>query len=703
VAGAVTAYQESVLERLRQTELARAAEEARAEEAKATTEQERKAREAAQARAVAEGRARRLTVGLAVSLLLLVTVGAVGGLWAQRQWAEHEAETARQRQAVVAALDKATELQQHARWAEARAILEQTRDRLGEAGAEDLRHRVEQAAADLTLVDRLQGIRLNRATVVGGEFDKRTAERDYAAAFHDAGLGLESDEPEAVAARVGASAVGEQLVAALDDWAAVTVDQKRREWLLGVARRADPDAWRDRFRDPAAWGDSAALERLATELLRDEAKLAKMKPQLLASLGKASLSLKARTVPFLTAAQGQHPDDFWLSFWLGVALDQAKRWDEAIGYYRAAKAIRPRSAAVYLNLGGAMSEKGQQDEAIKEYLAALDLDPKYAPAHYGLGFALRAKGRLDEAIGEYRAAIELKPDYFDAHYNLGDILSDKGKWDEAIKEFRAALAIDPKNAVPHLGIGNALRATGRHNEAVGEYRAAIALNPEFAEAHCNLGLLLRGKGQYVEALALLRRGHELGFKQPGWSYPSAEWVRQAERAVALEKKLPAILKGEAQPADDAERLGLAQMCYDRTWHASAARLWADAFAHDAKLADDLTTGHRYNAACAAALAGAGKTNDDPPPDDATRAKLRQQARDWLRADLAATAKLLDRKASEARTLAQERLQIWPSDIDLAGLRDKDAVATLPAPEREACQKLWADVFRLLKKAQVKSK
>jgi serine/threonine-protein kinase len=189
VTAAVTAYQNSVTERLRQAELAQAAEVARTEEAQATAVQERKAREEAQARAVAERRARRLTLGLAACMLALVTVGAAGGLWLQQQSAERTAEARRQREAVETALDKASELRQQARWAEARAVLDQTRDRLGEAGPEDLRQRVDQATADLALVDRLEDIRLKRSTLVDGTFDSRGADQNYAAAFRDAGLG----------------------------------------------------------------------------------------------------------------------------------------------------------------------------------------------------------------------------------------------------------------------------------------------------------------------------------------------------------------------------------------------------------------------------------------------------------------------------------------------------------------------------------
>ena len=102
---------------------------------------------------------------------------------------------------------------------------------------------------------------------------------------------------------------------------------------------------------------------------------------------------------------------------------------------------------------------------------------------------------------------------------------------------------------------------------------------------------------------------------------------------ALAERLPALLKGEDHPRDIAERLTLAQMCYDTKRYAAAARFWAEALQADPKLGDDRETQHRYNAACAAALAAAGQGKDDPPPDAAAKAKLRGQALDWLKADL----------------------------------------------------------------------
>jgi hypothetical protein len=94
VAAAVTAYLESVSERLRRAELAQAAEEARRAEAQATAEQERKAREAAQAKAAAERRARRLTLCLAVTVVLAAGLGMAAWNWFKREHERAEAEAA---------------------------------------------------------------------------------------------------------------------------------------------------------------------------------------------------------------------------------------------------------------------------------------------------------------------------------------------------------------------------------------------------------------------------------------------------------------------------------------------------------------------------------------------------------------------------------------------------------------------------------
>jgi hypothetical protein len=168
---------------------------------------------------------------------------------------------------------------------------------------------------------------------------------------------------------------------------------------------------------------------------------------------------------------------------------------------------------------------------------------------------------------------------------------------------------------------------------------------------------------------------------------------------ALAERLPAMLKGEDRPNDVPERLVLAQMCYDTKRYAAAARFWAEAMEADPKLGDDRRGGHRYNAACAAALAASGQAKDEPLSGATTTAKLRSQAFDWLKAELAAWAKILESGPPEARPAIAQILDHWLRDNDLAGIRAAEALAILPEADRKEWQALWAEVEALLRRAQ----
>jgi hypothetical protein len=170
--------------------------------------------------------------------------------------------------------------------------------------------------------------------------------------------------------------------------------------------------------------------------------------------------------------------------------------------------------------------------------------------------------------------------------------------------------------------------------------------------------------------------------------------------VKLDGKLTAGLRGESKPASPMEALQLATLCRfpARRLHAASARLAAEAFAGDPKLADDLKAQHRYNAACSAALAAAGQAEDAADLSTADRVELRRQALAWLRADLAAYTTLLDKSPAPVR----EVLQHWQKDTDLSCLRDKVSLAELLQDELQAWRQLWADVAALLKRAQAMS-
>jgi tetratricopeptide (TPR) repeat protein len=387
---------------------------------------------------------------------------------------------------------------------------------------------------------------------------------------------------------------------------------------------------------------------------------------------------------------------------LGSALHAKGQLDEAIAKYREALGTKqdfPEACKAHNNLGVALYFKGQIDDAIAEFRQAIRIKKDDAFPHNNLGEALRDKGQLDEAIAEFREAIRLEKDYAEAHCNLGVALQAKGQTDDAIAALREAIRIKKDDPEIHYALGDALRAKGQLDEAIAAFREAIRFKKVYAEPHCGLGRALMQKAQFREALEELRRGHELGSRTPGWRYPSVQWVRQCERLIELDGKLPEILQGNTKPASPAERIECAELCSRKRLHRAAARFYEEAFTKQPKLADDLDAFNRYNAACAAALAGCGQGQDAGALPDKEALRLRRQALDWLRAELQAWGRRLDQEPDKVRPIFVGIMQHWLWNADFAGVRGAEALARLPAAEREPWQKLWSDVTDLLARAQ----
>jgi tetratricopeptide (TPR) repeat protein len=355
----------------------------------------------------------------------------------------------------------------------------------------------------------------------------------------------------------------------------------------------------------------------------------------------------------------------------------------------------PADFSVRMSYSRTLREKGLWDEAIIVLRETVRRHPR-STAYYDLALAFSNKGLRDEAIPAYREAIRFQPGNAFAHHNLGVELLNKGEVDEAIAEFREAGRLNPNHARFHLDLGIALDAQGRYSDAEAAYRRVIALEPDSAAAHNKLGVTQHHQGQFAESLAEFRHANDLVSPSSGQKEAAEQRVRDAERLVALEGKLPALLSGKVQPANAAEQIDLALMCQEhKKLYAAAARLYAAAFAAEPKFAEALSS-HRYNAACAAALAGCGQGEDAASLDDAERARLRRQALDWLTADLAAWAKLAEQPATRPRL--QQELAHWQRDLDFNGVRG-DALTKLSGAERADWQNLWTRVADLLKRLE----
>jgi serine/threonine protein kinase/tetratricopeptide (TPR) repeat protein len=750
VAEAVAAYQAQVRERLRQAELERAAAVARAEE-------EQRRREAEQAKVHVERGRRRAQLALAASLLVLVAGASLAGLWYVSDQAERAAEGIRrdekqarekleqenqesQRQAeaaaqnkyrevkVTAALDKSHELRQmlhaqlgnptkvpvllsdidswqrlvkeaRAAWQLGQTLAGESKESLPAALLKRLHGLNDQLKADendYELARKLDDIRMMASTIVEGTWDPTTAGPASAALFAASGYDIRPGQEKAVVAKMKNSAIRYALVAALDHWAEVTTDKRLVPILLSLAKGVDPDSWRGQVRDAVAVRDKGQLLELAKN-----GNLKEQTPQVILLLALKLLPNKKNAADLIGQALLHHPGDFWLHLYHGNMLHDAA---EQVGCFRAALAIRPKSSPAHNNLGVALYLKQDVAGAIACYKKALDCNSKLAQAHYNLGLAQYAQNDLAGAIACFHKVLECDPKYVSAHSNLGVALKAKGDLTAAIACYHKALEINPKYAPAYYNLGNALKDKNDLEGAIACYQKTLECNPKLASAHHNLGAAygdlgqaLLKQGQFSQAkeaillsLKLFTPGHPLH------NLAQTDLMKCEQQLLALDQKLTAVLRGHAQPKDGLEQLALADHCWrDKQLYAAAVKFFAAGLAEQPGLARL----HRYHAACAAALAAAGQGKGADKLDANDKAKLRQQALDWLKAER----EFYKRQVKDGQLFAVEKLvqqlSQWQRDPELASVRDAKQLAQLPEAEQQDWQQFWSDVAKLLKEAQ----
>jgi serine/threonine-protein kinase len=397
----------------------------------------------------------------------------------------------------------------------------------------------------------------------------------------------------------------------------------------------------------------------------------------------------------------QGPNNAQAHFELGSILAQKRDGGSALAAYRAAIQFQPDHAPAHERLGQLLEGTGDRKGAIAAYKEVVRLRPRSAAAHRRLGMALQRIGAYPEAMTTCRKGIAVQPEVADGYRGLAYVLWKIGREDEAIDVLRRGLRQAPPSVDLQMALAFTLMSEGAHDQALEAALDAVLLQPSNAVALGTLGQVYFDRGEFGQALLTFRRATRLAGSPRSSATPAYRaslpyQVKTTEKFIALAPRLPALRRGELKPANAAEHVELAVLCDTRRLYLTAATQYQAAFAARPALAD-VGAGHRDKAARAAVQAGLGEGEDAATLVEAERAKWRKQALEWLQADLAVWARLIDKGKPPQRLLAQAPLRRWRRAAALAGVRGKEALAKLPEAERAGWQKLWSEVDELVKK------
>jgi tetratricopeptide (TPR) repeat protein len=426
----------------------------------------------------------------------------------------------------------------------------------------------------------------------------------------------------------------------------MSTDNEHVPTLLKTAALADPDAWRDRVRDPGIWSDDAALKELA-----DNADMSRQSPHLAQLLAVRLKDKKLNPVPFLRDALTHHPNDFWLHL---EAAEATTNWPDRIGHYYAALSVRSDSSPIHNNLAHVLQRVGDMPGTVRHFTRAIESDPDHIVAHIGLADALARMRDSDGAQRERLIASQL------AMTNA----CDRDSLGQATAIHLALIrSFGRSDDVPmmRLHIDKALELVDGSPDNVIDKDTAFGLRM----AQRDLGTILYRLKDYEGAL------------------PYLEAVKN-DRGLADPDRLARLYGDIADMWRSRNDLPKAKAWYQKYVLYQHSRSYFPV--PPGPIAHPLT-GNRFETACATVVVA--------PHSSMNRQLTRYQALVWLRTDLDRWLQAV--QTVEGRRLIQIRdaLRTWQTTVDLASVRDPDKMSKLPAAERLAWELLWADIEQIL--------
>ena len=183
-------------------------------------------------------------------------------------------------------------------------------------------------------------------------------------------------------------------------------------------------------------------------------------------------------------------------FYLGTALMEQRKYEDAIGYLKRAILLRRDASDTHYALAVCYRSIDSQSKYREELETTLLFDPKMPEANYDYGKVLLAAGDKAGAAEHFRISIDSAPGNelpqdaldalgsFDEHFAAA--LRVKAEPKAALVEARIAAAVDSRSVKAVSLVGDLYARLGNKTKAATAYRRALLLDPNNSSAKAGL-------------------------------------------------------------------------------------------------------------------------------------------------------------------------------------------------------------------------
>jgi tetratricopeptide (TPR) repeat protein len=207
---------------------------------------------------------------------------------------------------------------------------------------------------------------------------------------------------------------------------------------------------------------------------------------------------------------------------LGEVALRERRFDEAVGHFRAALEQVPQASSIHYSLAMAYRGLGRLEEARSHLeqrgtgginvgdpiVNSLQTLVRGERGLVALGRRAYEAGRYDEAASAFAKAIESAPSSVAARLNLGLTELQLGNTAAGVALLQAAFDLAPEEADVSRELLRVLLRLGRVDEAIQVLTKFRSTNPDDEETLVSLSILLAERERYGEAVALLAEANQ---------------------------------------------------------------------------------------------------------------------------------------------------------------------------------------------------